>query len=489
MSMLILAGVISMICHHFFYLLLSGRTVNTDRVVMLEISRQVLVGAAGNAIASFATFVLGTAVGIAFVQILWTRLHRKPYAIEHIEAMISCRSSPFSPAALRSWRAAWLLSAIAALGSTMRLITIFAPGALRTETSSFEKTCTIQKMDLSHAVFGVAIPDAQNVPIFYPSPNLDRMVLQNIVSGSYIPPPNFCGTCSYNVSFNAPAMSCTDITSQFNFNTMFLKDSDPIIWKVTHDIGLRGSTITVATMKAQNVQMEAARCTVYNATYLAEISHNATSTNVIVGNPTLHRPVNETQQDAPDYMSLFTTALATAQFLDGFGQVDLLKMQYINRGAGPYANIYFNPYFIFSSLGRPGPQSSMTWEWDSMRDAFPQLMANISISLLSNPINAPTSNYDTLCTYSTVLYVYDQLHLLLSYGLGILLASLCVGAGFWSIRRNGREETLEFSRLMVAILSPSLLHEELRKSVRLKTKQDGPDGCSTFVVDSDHYEP
>lgn len=400
--------------------------------------------------------------------------------------MISCRSSPFSPAALRSWRAAWLLSAIAALGSAMRLITIFAPGALRTETSSFEKSCTVQTMDLSHAVFGAMVPDADYVPRFYPSPSLDRMVVQNVVSGSYIPPPNFCGTCSYNVSFNAPAMSCTDITSQFNFRTMFL--TPPIIWKVTHDIWLGGNTITVATIEAQNERMEAARCTVYNSTYLAEISHNATSTNVIVGNPVLHQPVNETQQDAPDFMSIYSTALATAQVLDGLGQVDLLKMQSIGQGAD--ANTYFNPYFIYSSLGRPGPQNSMKWKWDRlMRDAFPQLMANISVSLLSNPIDAPTSNYETLCTYSTVLYVYDQLHLLLSYGLGILLASLCVGAGFWSIRRNGREETLEFSRLMVAILSPSLLHEELRKSVRLKTKQDGPDGCSTFVVDSDHYEP
>lgn len=343
-------------------------------------------------------------------------------------------------------------------------------------------------MDLSYAVFGAIIPDDQHVPRLYPSPNLDRMVLQNVVSGSYIPPPNVCGTCSYNVSFNAPAMSCTNITSQFNFSTMNL--TPPVIWNVTHDIGFGGSTITVATTEANGLLTDAARCTVYNATYLAEISHNATSTNVMVGNPVLHQPVNEMQQDAPDFMSIYTTALATSQVLDGLGQVDLLKMQYIEQGVGPYAYTTFNPYFIFSSLGRPGPLNSMTWEWDrSMRDAFPQLMANISISLLSNPVNAPMNNYETLCIYSTVLYVYDQLHLLLSYGLGILLASLCVGAGFWSIRRNGREETLEFSRLMVAILSPSLLHEELRKSVRLKTKQDGPDGCSTFVVDSDHYEP
>lgn len=342
-------------------------------------------------------------------------------------------------------------------------------------------------MDLSRAVFGTTIPDVHRDLITYPSPNLYRMVLQNLVSGSYIPPPNFCGTCSYNVTFNAPAMDCTDITSQFDFTTMDI--DPPVIWYVGHNIGSGGSTITVATMDSYGLRMEAARCSVYNATYSAEISHNATSTSIIVRDTVFHQLVSELEADAPDNLSIHTTAAATAAVLDGFGQVDLLRMSYIGQGVGPYANIYFNPYFIFSSLGRPGLQSSMTWEWDSMRDAFPQLMANISISLLSNPINAPTSNYDTLCTYSTVLYVYDQLHLLLSYGLGILLASLCVAAGFWSIRRNGREETLEFSRLMVAILSPNLLHEELRKSVRLKTKQNGPDGCSTFVIDSDHYEP
>lgn len=343
-------------------------------------------------------------------------------------------------------------------------------------------------MDLSRADFGARIADAQNNLVLYPSPNLHRMVLQNVVSGSYIPPPNFCGTCSYNVTVNAPAMDCTDITSQFNFATM--SSDPPVIWNVTHDIGKGGSTITVATTEAKEVQQEAARCSVYNATYSAEVSHNATSTSVIVRDTVFHQLVNESQYGAPDYDSVLATVGATANVLDGFGQVDLLKMNFVGQGADPIANKYLNPYFIFSSLGRPGPQSSKKWEWNrSMRDAFPQLMANISISLLSNPVDAPMNNHETLCTYSTVLYVYDQLHLLLSYGLGILLASLCVGAGFWSIRRNGREETLEFSRLMVAILSPSLLHEELRKSVRLKTKQDGPDGCSTFVVDSDHYEP
>lgn len=191
MGALILVGVVTMICHAAFCTYLSGHEVNTGRILGLKLTQQVIVSAMGNAIASFATFVLGMAVGIAVVQILWTYLHRNSYSIQNIEAMLSCPSRPFSPSAMRAWRAAWLLSAVAALGSGMRLVTIFAPGALRSETASIQKTCTIQKVDFSNGNYGVIWPDSEGNPTLTPSPKLNRMVVQNLVSGSYIAPPNY----------------------------------------------------------------------------------------------------------------------------------------------------------------------------------------------------------------------------------------------------------------------------------------------------------
>lgn len=487
MGALILVGVVTMICHAAFCTYLSGHEVNTGRILGLKLTQQVIVSAMGNAIASFATFVLGMAVGIAVVQILWTYLHRNSYSIQNIEAMLSCPSRPFSPSAMRAWRAAWLLSAVAALGSGMRLITIFAPGALRSETASIQKTCTIQKVDFSNGNYGVIWPDNEGNPTLTPSPKLNRMVVQNLVSGSYIAPPNYCGDlpCTYSMVFNAPAMNCTNITSQFNFTNMRL-ETPTVIWNVTNDIGPYGSSIAVATMEANDVRMEAANCTVYNATFSVDITHNVTLAIVDVKNIDIHQPVDKVQLDAADYMSTYTTAMATANILSGLGQVDMRLMQNVISKDDPQA---YNPYVIFSSLGQPGPQNSMTWEWNwDMLDAFPQLMTNISISLLSNPVNAPLSSLETQCVYSKLVYVYDQYHLLLAYVPAILVALTCVIAGFRSVERNGREETLEFSRLLIAILSPGLVHEELRKTVLLKARQDEPDGCSKFFVESSSYD-
>ena len=199
----------------------------------------------------------------------------------------------------------------------------------------------------------------------------------------------------------------------------------------------------------------------------------------------LYQPMSDVQQEASDYISTHTTASAALGMLYGLVQVDMRKMQNLISKTEPLA---YNPYIIFSALGQPGPPSSMTWMWNrNMLDALPELMTNISISLLSNPINAPVKMIDHDCEQSRVVYTYSPSHLYAAYVSGLLVSTVCVAVGFWSIGNNKREETIGFSRLLVAILRPEMLSEEIKKETRLDVQPEGPNGCTKFSIVSDHF--
>ena len=119
-----------------------------------------------------------------------------------------------------------------------------------------------------------------------------------------------------------------------------------------------------------------------------------------------------------------------------------------------------------------------------MLTALPQLMANVSISMLSNPLGAATVDLEAYCRYSSIVYVYDELHLAIAYGTGLIVTGVCVVIGFMTISKNGREESLDFTRLMVAILTPDLYNEELSKEMKIRAiDEKGPRECSKFVID------
>lgn len=74
-----LLGATAMLCHHLFYDHLDGTEVEPDFVIdaRLRLTKQALIGQAGNTIATVASIAFGAAIGIAFVQVLWASLGQK----------------------------------------------------------------------------------------------------------------------------------------------------------------------------------------------------------------------------------------------------------------------------------------------------------------------------------------------------------------------------------------------------------------------------
>ncbi len=97
--------------------------------------------------------------------------------------------------------------------------------------------------------------------------------------------------------------------------------------------------------------------------------------------------------------------------------------------------------------------------------AIQNLMDVVSVSLLSNIVNAdtstsPLSRIQGDCSVQVLAFSYDRFRLLLSYGLGLLYTAICIAIGFYAIRVNGFEETLDFSRILKSVVHPGLFEHK-----------------------------
>lgn len=477
MVFLTLLGACAMICHHFLCTYSDGKEVLSDVVVFwhIAITTQMLMSVTGNAIAASGSIMLSAAIGIAAVQVLWSNLGQRSHSIRQIRAMLECRSQPFAPIAWPAWSASRRLTLLAVFSSLMTLITIFAPSSLRTEPNlSNPLPCSVKRVDLSGESFEKLFVDVDKHELMSTtSPQLRRLVTRNLVGGTYLTPPNQCNqSCSYGLKFNSPAMNCSDTTSNHDFSNMIWNSSlkSLVIWNSTHTIGVDGSTIFVETLGGLNPSdRHAFDCELFNATYSVDVFQNGSTSTVNVSGIERHQKISSSNSSAPEYKALHYTALTIGQVFWGVVQIEVDGMlQYIPSNLG-----VDNSVIIYATFGEPNPTSTnpMPWLWNpDMPAVLAGLVTNISISLLSNPMGLPMIDVQTTCRYPGFVYVYNPYHLFLTYGIGLVTAIFCLLLGFISIYTNKREETLHFSRLLVAILDPKLSEEVLTDETKLITE-------------------
>lgn len=97
--------------------------------------------------------------------------------------------------------------------------------------------------------------------------------------------------------------------------------------------------------------------------------------------------------------------------------------------------------------------------------SLPTLMQNISISMLSNPLDGTTVPTESTCLYTTLTYHYNPVQLFVSYGIAIGVTLACVLIGFWAVHENGVEESLSIRRILVAVLNSKLYGQTLNEDV------------------------
>ncbi len=227
MGVFLSAGILLMLAHHFFYMYLDGKPVDSNLFSIhgFSLNDQSVSSILGNAIAYVARTVLSAGIGIVFIQVLWSKLRREQFTVKQIDALVACKGEPFALSALPTWHYAFWLAAIAAMATLMALISIIVPGSLRVESSefSFPVQCTVRTISLKNANIGsyAASANSSDKGLVFKGAQARLMALASrvLMGGAAVQPPNPCpGACQYDITFNAPVASCSPVSSTFDYN-------------------------------------------------------------------------------------------------------------------------------------------------------------------------------------------------------------------------------------------------------------------------------
>lgn len=235
--------------------------------------------------------------------------------------------------------------------------------------------------------------------------------------------------------------------------------------------------VNVQTWDVKRAVYQAVNCTGVSRSYSAFLSGGSNSPSSIdVPGSEVISTVNANTSSPSTfeeyYLYSIMTTLAELQFFLEFGTEPQGEMQVANAPVLTIAGLSFNG----GSFGSYELDGNITWK-DNMSLALETFAQNVTLSLLSGQIfNFNPDDPDVLenvtrtCAYSFAAYEYTPYRLFLTYGIAIFVAVLCAVWGSIAIGQNGVAETMDFSRMLQAILNEKLLSVKnmLDRDTRLK---------------------
>ncbi len=411
--------------------------------------------------------------------------------MKQIAALMASKSQSFAPSALPTWHYALFLATIASMSSLMAFITIIAPGSLRIESSKTSSPCTVPTVSLNTSDIAITamLPDG-NLTVVAFQPRLLKLAGRVLMAGAPLPPQNPCSdSCDYKITFDAPVANCTPVDAGFNFTSWLPPPANSnariLVWNTLE--GADGSHLIVASRNLANNSQSAVNCTTYKATYTVAVSHsNTTSSTARI----LH-----TVQYQETHIANTTTGMADAQF-------DALTMAFGNLligrvNADPLLSnsLYYGDNWLVGLSPAFSGTSESSWSPTlDLGTEISSFMQNLSVSLLTDEFsgdgqNPTTALVNTTCWYQDFTYNYNRAQLLAIYSAAIGVTAVCVVIGVRAIQLNGVEESFRFSRVIGAVLNPSLFLDRrvLTESSHL-TADGSPDGQLRFVHATDESD-
>jgi hypothetical protein len=400
------------------------------------------------------------------------------------------------------------------------LIPVFAPSLTVRPGNPYVRNITVPTLDLATDNNLQAFHLSNHNSYLAPSEVWTRTALQAIVADQTLgwPIPQDCAPeCSYNVTYDAVALQCSDLNPDQIADGLSLPTkpapSSPLAYLFGYDgngnafsvlnvsisdnsknltpIGLDPSQaaalsgrdqygITLAYMTSSSIgAIPSARvpqgsiCTLYNATHLAQVSYaNGTQVSSVrvveYHNPlnTTYKLLNLTDPNAPS-----TTSNSPSQFAPGTGMhVNLLAMADSLMGY-LQGNIDFND--LTGALVYNGTQTLITktnlFSINSTALAstldLGDGITNVSQSLVEVVANA-TLNYMNLNLGSasvvatspagTNVYQFKYVSLVVTYGIAVLILAITNSVGIVTLIKNGVPSSNTFSQVLVTTRNPML---------------------------------
>ncbi|KLO14341.1 hypothetical protein SCHPADRAFT_319801 [Schizopora paradoxa] len=460
MLLFFVIGTVVAILHHLFYSYLNNKPITTGSGNVLR--EQAVANAIGNALAYLVNSLFSAAIAEAFVQQFWAHLRtlKGGVPIRKIDAIVDCKDGIATPSALKAWYYAFWLFVIATLATSMAVISVVVPGSLKVASENFHAS-------QSCAVNTVNLPNGSALDTFVMQWFQRRVISQ----GTFMPPSSSCdGACRYNISFEAPALNCTNITSSYDF-TSFTRPPLPI--SVSPGLGFsppkfiyngtqmrNGTGIQVATLNTSDFTTSAVECISYRASYDVTITHSNVSTSKIdVLSTNLIAPVPNVDASASNNASgILQIANGAINLLNG-----TLYTNIYQGSLGSSAAEFTQPSPVMGSPLLILQGNLWRWTMD-MQTALPSIMQNISLSLLSDDVASASKvaivkSVTSTCFSDSTFYVYNRTRLLITYGVAVAATAACIIASVWAIHLNGGfEESLSFTRLLGALVNLKMAH-------------------------------
>ena len=476
----LLLGLIFATIHHLLGSRLSGKPV--PQVVSYgrwTLPSQSLVSALSNVLSQIVKWLLASTIGVAFVQYFW-RATKSYNDWRKLDApLAAANGNPFTPSAFPTWWRSPGLAFSAFMMVSMIFIPIFVPGSIRVVTASgLTQPCNVSFPNISMTylatTWATGLPGAQFA--YRATTHTTALVNRVIVGGSYLPVPNRCGNatgiCAYRVNFTAPSLKCSsDINATYDFSTnlptTYKNDSWVPILNGTLDALESGYVLTVATRDGVVRQMNhppvAVMCNAFRADYHVQVHHNNFSSHIDVLNVTIGPLLSPCLGTKPDLWYLALDGLVEAVGRAFSGSV-IFDSQYDAFAETPLS-VGHSPMMHWARTA----DSRSVFSWSDLATSLPELMQNVSLSLLSGQFPSIDQTYmeevQTECSMTQLVYEYNSWRLLVIYVIAWAATAISFSLGFWFVRKNGEEHNLDFSHVVdqlhlgpypqVPVLSPS----------------------------------
>jgi len=467
----LLLGLIFAIIHHLLGNHLSGKPVS--EVVSFgqwKVHSQPLVSALSNVLSQIVKWLLASTIGVAFAQCFWSTTKSYDDWRKLDAPLAAANGNPFMMSALPTWYRSPGLAFSALMMTAMIFIPIFVPGSIRVVTASDSQPCTVNSPNISMAYLAVTNPNGtaptgiQSVNSLPPirrsegsqtayivTTRTTALVNRVIVGGSYLPVPNPCDVCTYRVNFTAPSLTCSsDINATYDFSTNLLATYGHSTWVPILN-GTVGSnyTLTVATRDGVAPKMNppvAVRCHAYRANYDVRVRHDNFSSYIDILNVTFGSRLSPSFETQPDPLELALYGLVQA-FVNGFSGSVIFDSEH-DGFAGTPPSVAYSPMMQWTLSS--GKNTTLTWS--DLTTSLPELMQNISLSLLSGQFPSQSHTYmtkvGTECLMTQLAYKYNSSRLLAVYIVAWATTAIFFSLGFFFIWKNGEEHNLNFSHVV-----------------------------------------
>ncbi len=320
--------------------------------------------------------------------------------------------------------------------------------------------------------------------------------------------------CRYDLEFVGPGYDCQDVTASSDYaafaNPTFVPGTGNVtnvynasFMPHTADLTIR---LFVQTWDIVRSQFQAVNCTGVSRSYSVTVMHNTSSSAINVHDSRLISPIlsqpgvdptpppgNGNISFAQDYMIGGMTILMGTININALAVMTDSDVQSFMTGALGNTNI--------NGLGSLLPDGNMTWR-ENMTVALEEYAQNLTLSLLSGQISPfqqhrgtfSSGKLTTACIYTLTAYEYSPYRLFLTYGIAVFVTLLCVAWGTIAIQINGVDESMDFTRLLRAVLNEKMYHWyegegfELDMNARMKA-DDTSEGALAPVIDRDSDLP